>query len=114
MDPARLIFDSSSSHRYHGQRMLLLGSGGVSPVFGGAISSLAEGANKRRPFFTSPDEILEEEYYYDEQLPEKKRRLMPDQVVERLLPPPSSMRIKVFTLNDRVSFCCYHFSFTHS
>ncbi|CAL9041675.1 homeobox-leucine zipper protein HOX16-like [Musa acuminata AAA Group] len=80
MDPARLIFDSSSSHRYHGQRMLLLGSGGVSPVFGGAISSLAEGANKRRPFFTSPDEILEEEYYYDEQLPEKKRRLMPDQV----------------------------------
>nr|XP_009417556.1 PREDICTED: homeobox-leucine zipper protein HOX16-like [Musa acuminata subsp. malaccensis] len=80
MDPARLIFDSSSSHRHHGHRMLLLGSGGVSPVFGGAISALAEGANKRRPFFTSPDEILEEEYYYDEQLPEKKRRLMPDQV----------------------------------
>ncbi|RZS22499.1 hypothetical protein BHM03_00055333, partial [Ensete ventricosum] len=38
------------------------------------------GANKRRPFFTSPDEILEEEYYYDEQLPEKKRRLTTDQV----------------------------------
>ncbi|THU66278.1 hypothetical protein C4D60_Mb05t12470 [Musa balbisiana] len=47
----------------------------------GPAVSAAEGASKRRPFFTSPDELLEEEYYYyDEQLPEKKRRLTPEQV----------------------------------
>ncbi|XP_029121995.1 uncharacterized protein [Elaeis guineensis] len=76
MDSGHLIFDSSSSH--HG-RMLLLGGG--SPIFQGARSVLGmeEGANKRRLFFTSPDELLEEEYY-DEQLPEKKRRLTPEQV----------------------------------
>lgn len=34
---------------------------------------------KRRPFFSSPDELLDEEYY-DEQSPEKKRRLSPEQV----------------------------------
>lgn len=59
--------------------MLFLG--GSNPIFRGARSVLGmeEGANKRRPFFTSPDELLEEEYY-DEQLPEKKRRLTPEQV----------------------------------
>jgi homeobox-leucine zipper protein len=41
---------------------------------------LEEGRGVKRPFFTSPDELLEEEYY-DEQLPEKKRRLTPEQVV---------------------------------
>lgn len=40
---------------------------------------LEEGRGVKRPFFTSPDELLEEEYY-DEQLPEKKRRLTPEQV----------------------------------
>jgi len=40
---------------------------------------LEEGCGVKRPFFTSPDELLEEEYY-DEQLPEKKRRLTPEQV----------------------------------
>lgn len=34
---------------------------------------------KRRPFFSSPEELLDEEYY-DEQSPEKKRRLSPEQV----------------------------------
>ncbi|CAD5169928.1 unnamed protein product [Musa acuminata subsp. malaccensis] len=89
MDSGRLIFHSSLSHGHHGQQMILLGGGG--PVFGGggifgikgagpAVSAV-EGASKRRPFFTSPDELLEEEYYYyDEQLPEKKRRLTPEQV----------------------------------
>lgn len=38
-----------------------------------------EETSKRRPFFSSPDEMYEEEYY-DEQLPEKKRRLSPEQV----------------------------------
>jgi homeobox-leucine zipper protein len=41
---------------------------------------LEEGRGVKRPFFTSPDELLEEEYY-DEQLPEKKRRLTLEQVV---------------------------------
>lgn len=35
--------------------------------------------SKKRPFFSSPEELLDEEYY-DEQLPEKKRRLTPEQV----------------------------------
>jgi homeobox-leucine zipper protein len=38
-----------------------------------------EESSKRRPFFTSPDELFDDEYY-DEQLPEKKRRLLPEQV----------------------------------
>ena len=44
------------------------------------LLGLEEGRGVKRPFFTSPDELLEEEYY-DEQLPEKKRRLTPEQVV---------------------------------
>ncbi|KAL0915216.1 hypothetical protein M5K25_015618 [Dendrobium thyrsiflorum] len=77
MDSGRLIFDSSSSHGGH---MLILGGSG-SPLFRGTRSmlSLEEGANKRRPFFTTAEELLEEEYY-DEQFPEKKRRLTPEQV----------------------------------
>ncbi|KAG8059553.1 hypothetical protein GUJ93_ZPchr0002g23417 [Zizania palustris] len=48
---------------------------GARPVLG-----MEEGGRGvKRPFFTSPDELLEEEYY-DEQLPEKKRRLTPEQV----------------------------------
>lgn len=38
-----------------------------------------EDSSKRRPFFTSPEELYDEEYY-DEQSPEKKRRLTPEQV----------------------------------
>lgn len=34
---------------------------------------------KRRPFFSSPEELFDEEYY-DEQSPDKKRRLTPEQV----------------------------------
>lgn len=39
-----------------------------------------EDTSKRRPFFSSPDEMFDEEYY-DEQLPEKKRRLTAEQVL---------------------------------
>lgn len=76
MDSGRLIFDSSTSHHGH---MLILDGG--NSIFRGARSvlSMEEATNKRRPFFTSPEELLEEEYY-DEQLPEKKRRLTPEQV----------------------------------
>ena len=48
---------------------------GAIPVLGG----MDEGRGVKRPFFTSPDDLLEDEYY-DEQLPEKKRRLTPEQV----------------------------------
>lgn len=34
---------------------------------------------KKRPFFSSPEELFDDECY-DEQLPEKKRRLTPEQV----------------------------------
>ncbi|KAG0466642.1 hypothetical protein HPP92_017609 [Vanilla planifolia] len=77
MDSNHLNFDLSSSHSRH---MFFLG-GHSSQVFRGARSILGfeEGANRRRPFFTTGDDFLDEEYY-DEQLPEKKRRLTPEQV----------------------------------
>jgi hypothetical protein len=51
--------------------------GGVE--LGGATMMSMDESSKRRPFFSSPDELFDEEYY-DEQLPEKKRRLTPEQV----------------------------------
>lgn len=42
-----------------------------------------EDTSKKRPFFTSPEDMFDEEYY-DEQMPEKKRRLTPEQV--RVIP----------------------------
>ncbi|CAL9170864.1 homeobox-leucine zipper protein HOX16-like [Musa acuminata AAA Group] len=78
MGSSCLIFDSSSSSSSRG-RLLVLGGG--SPIFQGVRSVVAGedgGASKRRPFFTSPDEIYEE--YYEEQLPEKKRRLTLEQI----------------------------------
>lgn len=38
-----------------------------------------EETSKRRPFFSSPDDLFDD-CYYDEQLPEKKRRLTAEQV----------------------------------
>lgn len=38
-----------------------------------------EETSKKRPFFSSPEDLYDEEYY-DEQLPEKKRRLTAEQV----------------------------------
>lgn len=38
-----------------------------------------EETSKRRPFFTSPEDLYDDEYY-DDQLPEKKRRLTTEQV----------------------------------
>ncbi|KAK3018293.1 hypothetical protein RJ639_003561 [Escallonia herrerae] len=73
MDSGRLFFDSVC----HGN-MLYLGSGDT--VFRGSRSVMnMEETSKRRPFFSSPDELFDEDYY-DEQLPEKKRRLSPEQV----------------------------------
>ena len=45
---------------------------------GRSMMSMEEGS-KRRPFFSSPDELFDEEYY-EEQSPEKKRRLTSEQV----------------------------------
>lgn len=38
-----------------------------------------EESSKRRPFFSTAEELYDEDYF-DEQLPEKKRRLTPEQV----------------------------------
>lgn len=45
-----------------------------------------EETSKRRPFFSSTEDLFDEEYY-DEQSPEKKRRLTPEQVSSITLPP---------------------------
>ncbi|RDX80327.1 Homeobox-leucine zipper protein HAT5, partial [Mucuna pruriens] len=51
---------------------------GATTVVGRSMLSMEE-ASKRRPFFTSPDELYDEEYY-EKQLPEKKHRLSSEQV----------------------------------
>ncbi|KAL6633606.1 hypothetical protein ACP70R_026277 [Stipagrostis hirtigluma subsp. patula] len=79
MESGRLIFNATGSGA--GQ-MLFLDCGAGGGLFhrgGRPVLGLEEGRGVKRPFFTSPDELLEEEYY-DEQLPEKKRRLTPEQV----------------------------------
>uniref|UniRef100_J3LGQ1 Homeobox-leucine zipper protein n=1 Tax=Oryza brachyantha TaxID=4533 RepID=J3LGQ1_ORYBR len=85
MESGRLIFSTAGSGA--GQ-MLFLDCGAGGGAGGGAmfhrgarpVLGMDEGGRGvKRPFFTTPDELLEEEYY-DEQLPEKKRRLTPEQV----------------------------------
>ncbi|XP_043704343.1 homeobox-leucine zipper protein HAT5-like [Telopea speciosissima] len=74
MDSGRLFFDASC----HGNMLLL---GNPDSIFRGPRSLLnMEETTKRRPFFSSPEELMDEEFY-DEQLPEKKRRLTPEQVL---------------------------------
>ncbi|XP_062106831.1 homeobox-leucine zipper protein HAT5 [Humulus lupulus] len=77
MESGRLFFDPTSS--CHGGNMLFLGNG--DPVFRGPTRSMMsmDESSKRRPFFSSPEDLYDEDYY-DEQLPEKKRRLTPEQV----------------------------------
>ncbi|TVU28350.1 hypothetical protein EJB05_19866 [Eragrostis curvula] len=78
MDSGRLIFNTTGSGA--GQMLFLdCGMGGMFHRGGRPVLGLDEARGVKRPFFTSPDELLEEEYY-DEQLPEKKRRLTPEQV----------------------------------
>ncbi|CAN6274583.1 unnamed protein product [Urochloa humidicola] len=80
MESGRLIFNAPGSGA--GQMLFLdcgAGGGGLFHRGGRPMLGLEEGRGVKRPFFTSPDELLEEEYY-DEQLPEKKRRLTPEQV----------------------------------
>uniref|UniRef100_A0A0E0K4T7 Homeobox-leucine zipper protein n=1 Tax=Oryza punctata TaxID=4537 RepID=A0A0E0K4T7_ORYPU len=83
MESGRLIFSTAGSGA--GQMLFLdcgAGGGGGAMFHRGArpVLGMEEGGRGvKRPFFTTPDELLEEEYY-DEQLPEKKRRLTPEQV----------------------------------
>lgn len=73
MESGRIFFGSACRGN-----MLYLGKGD-SVCRGGSIINLEEGT-KKRPFFSSQEELFDEEYY-DEQLPEKKRRLTPEQVL---------------------------------
>ncbi|KAL0377439.1 UNVERIFIED_CONTAM: Homeobox-leucine zipper protein HAT5 [Sesamum radiatum] len=74
MESGRIYFDPTSCHG----NMLFLGNGDSG--FRGARSVMSmEEASKKRPFFSTPEELYDEEYF-DEQLPEKKRRLTPEQV----------------------------------
>lgn len=74
MDSGRLFFDPSTCHG----NVLFLGN--HDSLFRGGRSVInMEEASRRRPFFSSPEDMFDEEYY-DEQLPEKKRRLTPEQV----------------------------------
>ncbi|XP_073041001.1 homeobox-leucine zipper protein HAT5-like [Primulina eburnea] len=73
MESDRIFFDPSC----HGN-MLFLGNG--DSIFRGGRSVMnMEGTSRRRPFFSTSEELYDEEYY-DEQLPGKKRRLTPEQV----------------------------------
>ncbi|XXG55332.1 hypothetical protein AAC387_Pa03g3027 [Persea americana] len=69
MESGHLIFDGSSrGSMFFGDH-----------TFRGARSVVTmEEAFRKRPFFSSPEEL--EEVYYDEHLPEKKRRLTQEQV----------------------------------
>ncbi|XP_010550130.1 PREDICTED: homeobox-leucine zipper protein HAT5-like [Tarenaya hassleriana] len=74
MESNKFFFDPSACHG----NMLFLGN--RNPVIQGGRSVISmEETSKRRPFFSSPEDLYDEEYY-DEQLPEKKRRLTPEQV----------------------------------
>ncbi|XP_010435620.1 PREDICTED: homeobox-leucine zipper protein HAT5 [Camelina sativa] len=75
MESNSFYFDPSASQ--HGNMFFL---GNLNP--GGARSMMMiniEETSKRRPFFSSPEDLYDEEYY-DDQLPEKKRRLTSEQV----------------------------------
>ncbi|XWS44193.1 hypothetical protein CRYUN_Cryun15aG0023200 [Craigia yunnanensis] len=74
MESGSLFFNPSTCHG----NMLILGNS--ESVFRGTRTMISmEETSKRRPFFSSPEDLYDEEYY-DEQLPEKKRRLTSEQV----------------------------------
>ncbi|XP_022884048.1 homeobox-leucine zipper protein HAT5-like [Olea europaea var. sylvestris] len=73
MESGRIFFDPS----YNGNVVFL--RNGDSVYREARLAMNMEETSKRRPFFSSPEELYDEEYY-DEQLPEKKRRLTLEQV----------------------------------
>ncbi|XP_058778691.1 homeobox-leucine zipper protein HAT5 isoform X1 [Vicia villosa] len=78
MESGRLYFDTSTCRGNNNMNMLFLGNADLGFRVGRTMMSMEEGS-KRRPFFSSPDELYDEEYY-EEQSPEKKRRLTSEQV----------------------------------
>ncbi|KAL0343985.1 UNVERIFIED_CONTAM: Homeobox-leucine zipper protein HAT5 [Sesamum angustifolium] len=74
MESGRIYFDPTSCHG----NMLFLGNGDSGFRGARSVMSMHEGS-KKRPFFSTPEDLYDEEYF-DEQLPEKKRRLTPEQV----------------------------------
>ncbi|KAK4426156.1 Homeobox-leucine zipper protein HAT5 [Sesamum alatum] len=73
MESGRFLFDSSCN-----SNLLFLGNGDSIFRGGSRVMNVGE-SSRRRPFFSTAEDLYDEEYY-DEQLPEKKRRLTPDQV----------------------------------
>ncbi|XP_075493653.1 homeobox-leucine zipper protein HAT5-like [Primulina tabacum] len=73
MESGRIFFDPSCN-----DNMLFLGNGDSFFRGGRSVMNMEE-TSRRRPFFSTAEELYDEEYY-DEQLPEKKRRLTPEQV----------------------------------
>ncbi|GFQ01762.1 homeobox-leucine zipper protein hat5 [Phtheirospermum japonicum] len=73
MESGRIFFDPPCQGN-----MLFMGN--ADPRFRGTRSVMnMEESLKKRPFFSTAEELYDEEYF-DEQLPEKKRRLTPEQV----------------------------------
>ncbi|KAL0331975.1 UNVERIFIED_CONTAM: Homeobox-leucine zipper protein HAT5 [Sesamum calycinum] len=75
MESGRIYFDPTSCHG----NMLFLGNGDSGFRGARSVMSMDEGS-KKRPFFSTPEDLYDEEYF-DEQLPEKKRRLTPEQLL---------------------------------
>ncbi|KFK37614.1 hypothetical protein AALP_AA3G005800 [Arabis alpina] len=74
MESNSFFFDPSSASNGN---MFFLGN--LNPVVQARSMMNIEETSKRRPFFSSPEDLYDEEYY-DEQTPEKKRRLTTEQV----------------------------------
>nr|WGS99073.1 HD-Zip8 protein [Salvia miltiorrhiza] len=74
MESGRIFFEPSCQNN-----MLFLGNADSGFRVGGRTVINMEESSKRRPFFSSAEELYDEDYF-DEQLPEKKRRLTPEQV----------------------------------
>ncbi|KAK4393006.1 Homeobox-leucine zipper protein HAT5 [Sesamum angolense] len=72
-ESGRIYFDPTSC------QTLFLGNGDSGFRGARSVMSMDEGS-KKRPFFSTPEDLYDEEYF-DEQLPEKKRRLTPEQLL---------------------------------
>ncbi|KAG6395961.1 hypothetical protein SASPL_142095 [Salvia splendens] len=73
MESGRIFFEPSCQNN-----MLFVNSHSGFRVGGRTVINMEE-SSKRRPFFSTAEELYDDDYF-DEQLPEKKRRLTPEQV----------------------------------
>ncbi|KAL3624237.1 Homeobox-leucine zipper protein hat5 [Castilleja foliolosa] len=74
MESGRIFFDPSCQGN-----MLFMGNADSRFQGTRSVMNMDESLNKKRPFFSTAEELYDDEYF-DEQLPEKKRRLSPEQV----------------------------------